>query len=89
MPEWRYSGLSDSPTDRWPLRRTIPDAESWGKVRKVGPYGVFVALLGLVWWRSGTSAGQPLRREYVSALEDVAWVMSELVKGAVPFAERN
>ncbi len=30
-----------------------------------------------------------LGREYVSVLEDVAWVMSELVKNSVPFAQRD
>ncbi len=89
MPDWRLAGKGIDADGAWPMSRTVPGQEAWKKVRKVGPYGVFLALLGLAIWRSATVAGQPSRREYVSALEDVAWVMSQIVKDMEPFALRN
>lgn len=59
------------------------------KAKKTGPQGVVLILFGLALWRSATVAGDSSRREYVSVLEDVAWVMSELVKNSVPFAQRD
>lgn len=86
MPKWR---LPPGGSEPWPLQRNRPDVESWSKVRKVGPNGLFVVLLGLAWWRSATTAGQPSRREYSSVLEDVAWVMGDIIKDMVPFASRD
>ncbi len=87
MPEWRLSGIVAD--NAWPLSRSIPGAEAWRKVKKTGPQGVVLVLFGLALWRSATVAGDSSRREYISVLEDVAWVMSELVKNGVPFAQRD
>ncbi len=90
MPKWRYPlGSTDAAKDKWPLQRNLPDSESWSKVRKVGPNGLFLVLLGLAWWKSATAAGQGARREYSSVVEDVAWVVSNIVKNVVPFALRE
>lgn len=80
MPPWRALLIGD-----WPLGRAVPNGEEWKTVRKGGPNGIFLTLLVLHWWRSSTSS----QREYKSALEDVAWVMKQLVEGITPFFERN
>ncbi len=89
MPEWRLAGKSTDADDAWLMSRTTPGTEAWKKVRKTGPYGVFLALLGFAIWCSASVAGQSSRREYVSALEDVSWVMGQIVKDMVPFVHRN
>ncbi len=63
-PEWRLAGKSTDTDDTWPMSRMMPGTEAWKKVRKTGPYGVFLALLGLAIWRSASVAGQSSRREY-------------------------
>ncbi len=81
--------VTDDVADKWPLQRNLPDTESWSKVRKVGPNGLSLFLLGLAWWKSATTAGQSARREYSSVAEDVAWVISNIVKDMDPFASRE
>ncbi len=89
MPEWRLAGKSIEADDAWPPSRTIPGGEDWCKVRKVGAQGIVLILFGLALWRSASVAGDSSRREYASVLEDVAWVMNEMVKDMVPFVQRN
>lgn len=90
MPKYRAPPVgSEAAKAKWPLQRTVPDGESWAKVRKTGPEGLVLVLLALSWWRSATNAGQAGRREYASVLDDVTWVVTDLVKDMVPFASRD
>ncbi len=84
MPKWRIPVGRD-----WALGRDVPTGEKWTEVRKVGPGGVFVVLLGLSWWRSESAPSSADRRKYYSMLEDVAWVLREIVKDMVPLADRE
>ncbi len=94
MPKWRHPSCTTT-TDaakndsEWPLKRNTPDTESWSKVRKVGPNGLFLVLLGLAWWKGATAGGGGARREYSSVAEDVAWVIGNVVKDVIPFASRE
>ena len=90
MPGWRLPPAGcDTAETKWPLRRAVPDDEPWLKVRKSGPGGIFLVLLGLSWWRLRSVHGQSSRREYASVVEDVAWVLKEVVKDLVPFTDRD
>lgn len=64
MPVWRLAGKKIDAEDVWPMSRTMPSdgVESWKKVRKVGPQGIVLAMLGLAFWRGASEVGQPSRR---------------------------
>ncbi len=89
MPAWRVPVIANSD---WPLTRNEPGdagvAKSWSAVRKAGVNGIFLVVLCLFWWRSAIKSATE-RDAYTSALEDVAWVLRELVKDMLPFAQRG
>ncbi|KLO04274.1 hypothetical protein SCHPADRAFT_947829, partial [Schizopora paradoxa] len=90
MPDWRIVGAG--PEDiTWPLSRRIPatETESWRKIKKAGPQGIGLVLYGLALWRTACLPGDSHHREHLSMIEDVAWVMNEMVKEHVPFMDRN
>ncbi|KLO06264.1 hypothetical protein SCHPADRAFT_895599 [Schizopora paradoxa] len=89
MPDWRLAGRAIDAADAWPLSRRAPNSEPWRKARKAGPQGLVLVLFGLALWRSACTVGDSLHCEYISFLEDVAWVMSELVKDCVTFTRRE
>ena len=90
MPEWRLNGKRVDEEGVWPLSRRVPaELESWKKVKKVGAQGVVLVLYGLALWRTATVTGGSHHREYVSMMEDIAWVMREIVKDYVPFSQRD
>ena len=78
---WRAWWISLQPLCRrstdviWPLLRVIPeDVTDWDTVRKGGPGGIFLAVMGLAWWLSAvTEAGGSMQDVY-DAISDVAWV---------------
>lgn len=77
MPTWRRSALV------WPLGRVIPAGETWDTVRKGGGNGIAVLLVATSWWlhKAKTSTAEA-RGEAASMVEDLAFVLGELVAHA-------
>lgn len=72
QPEWRGG--------RWPLKRDKPDDDSWGTLRCAGPNGIFLVVLGIVWWANVLNDKPP--KDLVQLVEDVEWVMDAMTKTA-------
>lgn len=84
MPKWRQPVGRD-----WPLLREVPEGEKWSEVRKVGTGGIFVVLVGLLWWRLRCGGSLAEKHAYESLLEDVAWALRDIVKDMPTFASRE
>lgn len=81
MPNWR----KPSGKKTWPLSRTgAPQFEGWTAVRRSGPSGIALVVLGLAWWKIATSDGTTERDECQATIEDFSWVMSQLLKVDAP-----
>ncbi|KAI0061780.1 hypothetical protein BV25DRAFT_1804975, partial [Artomyces pyxidatus] len=75
QPDWR--GVT------WPLDRTgAGPSEDWAELLKSGRSGFEVIVITLSWWLKVVSTDKQ-RREWESAVEDVAWVLEHMVKYAV------
>lgn len=58
----------------------MPDGGSWGSLRCAGQNGIFLVVLGIVWW-ADVSNGKP-SKDFVQLVEDVEWVMDAMTKTA-------
>ena len=79
QPEWRKA------TDTWPMAREIPSGvdEDWATLARGGKNGFGMVLVGLVWWYSFAQDEETSTAtdELESAIEDVKWVMAQIVDG--------
>ena len=75
MPSWRrLADIGD-----WPLGRQVPtNGEPWKAAYRFGPHGVHQLIVGLFWWKSYVGGSDVQRKEYLSAMEDVLWVLQHL-----------
>lgn len=60
------------------LGMAIPTNADWGSVLRGGPNGLFLVILALSWWVEGMQPDQQ-DLELFKAVNDVEWVLSELV----------
>lgn len=60
------------------LGMAIPANADWGSVLRGGPNGLFLVILALSWWVEGMQPDQQ-DLELFKAVNDVEWVLSELV----------
>lgn len=74
QPGWRES------ENGWPMKRERKDDDSWGTLRCGGANGVFLVVIGLVWW-SNALKGKPTK-ELATLLEDVEWAITEMARPA-------
>lgn len=74
QPSWRRGD------GKWPLSRDLPTAGNldWKDTQKGGISGIFLVLLTLMWWKK-QAKHVTIKKEYASAVEDVAWVMEQMV----------
>lgn len=79
LPSWRVPA---EPEAGWPLSREVPADEDWQCARRGGPNGLFLVIMCLYWWRSASEAenDRVAFAEYVSVVEDVAFVLGEILK---------
>lgn len=77
QPGWRTEN------DMWPMSRTAPVDEDWSSLAKGGKNGFAMILFGLVWWAcvADECKDAAMKDELESAVEDVKWVMEEIVRG--------
>lgn len=61
------------------MSRRVPDGERWTAVYKGHKNGILILLLTLLWWKKSTVEGSSERADFLSAVEDVAWVVGQLV----------
>lgn len=74
MPDWRKRNPKE-----WPLPREVPLGERWESIRKGGRDGILLLLMSLSWWKNATHEGSVARDEYESALEELAWLLQQLI----------
>lgn len=72
QPGWRVEG------GEWPLSRQTAVNEAWTEIMKGGQNGFVLVLLSLSWWLAATESEKD-RQDCLSALEDVDWVLQQLV----------
>lgn len=53
----------------------------WDKVSYSGPNGLFLVVLSLGWWGKAVEGGSGNVAEFETAVEDVTWVLSEILSG--------
>lgn len=75
MPGWRTRKSTE-----WPLPREDRPDERWDAIRKGGRDGVLLLVLSLSWWKHATTPGTKARDEYESAVEELAWLLQQLVR---------
>ncbi|TFK79919.1 hypothetical protein K466DRAFT_504782, partial [Polyporus arcularius HHB13444] len=81
---WRawWTKLQPKPrrdSDDWPLPQTPPENEDhWEPLRRGGPNGLFVAIMGLAIWSSALNEDD-VPDDFIAAVEDVTWVCSILM----------
>lgn len=77
QPDWRKM-------DGWPMARESRDDEQWKELAKGGKNGFSLAIVALIWWGAKTPVdeGEGSLNEFCSALEDVTWVLGEIVRNA-------
>ena len=67
---------------RCDLKKTAVDAEDWAELRKGSVNGFFGVVLALSWWVN--AANTDVQREVVGkAVDDVLWVLDEMIKSPV------
>jgi hypothetical protein len=74
QPEWR---LTD---EHWPLLREVPLGSDWSSFLCGGPNGLFLVILTLFWWAQATQTDHS-QEEFLSAVSDVHWVMTQVSMG--------
>ena len=72
QPIWRSEGAE------WPLVRRIDSSEKWENLMKGGQNGFLIVLLTLSWWLAAALT-EAQRNDCVSALDDVEWVLVQMV----------
>ncbi|KZP29502.1 hypothetical protein FIBSPDRAFT_988802 [Athelia psychrophila] len=76
QPRWRREGAMAG--DMALIRRQVDD-ENWLNVAKAGANGIVLALVSLSWWSLGAK-GDSDRQWCSDAVDDVAWVLKQLVR---------
>lgn len=80
---WRGWWIKMQPSWRgteWPLSRAgLSLSESWPETLKGGRNGMEAVLITLSWWCSVVKS-ESQRREWDSAVEDVSWVLEQMVR---------
>lgn len=63
------------------MAREIRHDEQWKDLAKGGKNGFSLVIVGLIWWAAKTTVdeGEGGLDEYACALEDVTWVLGEIV----------
>lgn len=73
QPNWRSQSRRGAKA--WPLKRSpFPEVENWCQTKHRGEDGFFLILQALGWWASGVRSAKE-RREWMSAVDDVLWVL--------------
>jgi len=76
QPAWREGTGND-----WPLIRHVPSGADWTALEHGGANGLFLVLMALLWWGTAIpSQCDKQHAEFVMAVHDVDWVLTELVK---------
>lgn len=82
---WRTQGRGTLP-----LPRDVPKDATWKSLRKGGPNGIFILILSLYWWFCAVKHDEEARKVYLTAVEDVEWVLGQLVAlGPPPSASQS
>ena len=68
-------------TDWPPLTPLEHDEVEFAELRKSGTSGLVIILLMIVWWRLATKKTRE-RKEWVAFVDDVAWVLGEMMRTA-------
>ncbi|TEB22265.1 hypothetical protein FA13DRAFT_1716191 [Coprinellus micaceus] len=84
QPAWRTFGVESE--DPSVFSRDVPAGEKWGQLAKAGTSGFYVVVVALSWALTKVSGEAPV--QLVSAVDDVAWVLSKLVATALGSAKR-
>lgn len=71
QPEWRGGD--------WPLSRVVADGEVWTEVKKGGPTGFGLLVIGLNWWIRGAQTAKD-QNEVASMVEDVVFVLRAILE---------
>ncbi|KAI0037316.1 hypothetical protein FA95DRAFT_1466964, partial [Auriscalpium vulgare] len=79
---WRAWWIGMQPEQQgvtWPLARpTVVPTEGWDELLKGGNNGFVIILFTLSWW-CGAAKTDAEQNEWASAIEDVEWVLTQLV----------
>lgn len=64
------------------MAREIHEDEQWNELAKGGKNGFSLVIVALIWWGVKTTVdeGEGSLAEFDSALEDVRWVLGEIVR---------
>ena len=62
------------------LIRNLPDDADWGMISHAGSNGPALVLMTLSWWIACTKEDEQLSVELSTAIGEVQWVLSQLVK---------
>src|ERR1700691_159190 len=85
QPEWR---IPDNDGDcQW--ARDGPANEGWAKLMKGGGNGFVLVLLSLSWWMMRERDETRKTVESLSAFEDVAWVLQQMVQVLHDWRKQN
>ncbi len=73
QPEWREKDEHDRPI--------IGGEGSWDCLERPGQNGLLLVLMSLAWW--GEVASPTTKTDWIAAVKDVAWVVSQMAANAV------
>lgn len=65
--------------NEWPLLRPSVAEESWTELMKGGQNGFLLVLLSLSWWLGATKLEKD-RKDCLAAVDDVNWVLQQLIE---------
>jgi hypothetical protein len=78
QPAWRKP---EGTNDGWPLSRHVPKGADWTALEHGGANGLFLVLMALSWWGAEIpSQCNKQHDKFMIAVDDVDWVVSELLK---------
>lgn len=70
----------------WPLPRSDLTIADWSSVAHAGPTGLLLVVIALAWW-GYYALGEGQTKEFLLAVEDVLWVLTQIESLAPPKAK--
>lgn len=87
MREWWSALQPEARGGDWPLARAIPDDEGWTELKKGGPTGFVLMVIGLNWWVRYAESSKD-QNEAASMVEDVVFALEKVVESMVGSADK-
>ncbi|KAK7027826.1 hypothetical protein R3P38DRAFT_3190954 [Favolaschia claudopus] len=81
QPKWR-TRREDDPTRFQRVSYPERTQENWAALHNPGPNGVMTVMGSLLWWGKSAKQGKVDREPWAEAVEDLIWVLTELVEVA-------